>query len=166
MVRWGRSRCLCKEWSPKPASCLCACVPPGKGVTSSRECACPPLARIVGSALVPHPMQWCITSFITVASRLASPASADNACLIALPGVTLPTFWSLTLPLPSGCRVCEINSVDNSVISTFAVHEFEGANRLGSRSRRYIITGHSNGNVQVSTEHTRTDIRTHMHQHM
>ena len=93
-----------------------------------------------------HSSQWAPIRF---------RAPADNVCLIALLGVTFPAFWSLTPPLPSSCRVCEINSVDNSVISTFAVHEFEGANRLGSRSRRYIITGHSNGNVQVRT-HTHT----------
>ena len=39
--------------------------------------------------------------------------------------------------------------MDGSNISACSVHEFEGANRLGSRSRRYIITGHSSGNIQV-----------------
>lgn len=47
-------------------------------------------------------------------------------------------------------RVCEIESVDNSNISTYCVHECEGVSRVGMRSRRFIFTGHVNGSVQVS----------------
>ena len=46
-------------------------------------------------------------------------------------------------------RVCEINSVDGSNISTYCVHECEAINRVGMRSRRFIFTGHVNGSIQV-----------------
>ncbi|KAK7104630.1 BTB/POZ domain-containing protein KCTD3-like [Littorina saxatilis] len=49
----------------------------------------------------------------------------------------------------SGQRVCVIKSVDNSTISAFCVHECEGSNRMGSRPRRYLFTGHSNGSIQM-----------------
>ena len=40
-------------------------------------------------------------------------------------------------------------SVDGSVISSFCVHECEGSSRMGSRQRRFIFTGHSNGAIQM-----------------
>ena len=45
-----------------------------------------------------------------------------------------------------------LKSVDGSVISAFRIHECEGSNRMGSRPRRYIFTGHCNGTIQVSPE--------------
>ncbi|UYV82940.1 KCTD3 [Cordylochernes scorpioides] len=49
----------------------------------------------------------------------------------------------------NGKRICTIRSVDGSVITAFCVHECEGSNRMGSRPRRYIFTGHSNGTIQM-----------------
>ncbi|ESO87705.1 hypothetical protein LOTGIDRAFT_179235 [Lottia gigantea] len=49
----------------------------------------------------------------------------------------------------SGQRVCVIKSVDSSTISAFCVHECEGSNRMGSRPRRYLFTGHANGSIQM-----------------
>ncbi|XP_043483297.1 BTB/POZ domain-containing protein KCTD3 isoform X1 [Leptopilina heterotoma] len=49
----------------------------------------------------------------------------------------------------NGKRVCVIQSVDGSVISSFCVHECEGSSRMGSRPRRFIFTGHSNGAIQM-----------------
>ncbi|XP_033110842.1 BTB/POZ domain-containing protein KCTD3-like [Anneissia japonica] len=49
----------------------------------------------------------------------------------------------------TGHRVCEIRSVDTSFISCFSVHECEGSSRMGSRPRRFLFTGHSNGSVQI-----------------
>ena len=46
-------------------------------------------------------------------------------------------------------RVCVIKSVDSSNVTGFCVHECEGSNRMGSRPRRYLFTGHSNGAIQV-----------------
>lgn len=46
-------------------------------------------------------------------------------------------------------RVCVIKSVDSTTISGFCVHECEGSSRMGSRPRRYIFTGHSNGAIQM-----------------
>lgn len=46
----------------------------------------------------------------------------------------------------NGKRVCVIQAVDGSIISSFYVHECEG---MGSRPRRFIFTGHSNGTVQM-----------------
>lgn len=49
----------------------------------------------------------------------------------------------------NGKRVCVIKSVDGSIISSFYVHECEGSSRMGSRPRRFIFTGHSNGTIQI-----------------
>ncbi|KAL3287370.1 hypothetical protein HHI36_001844 [Cryptolaemus montrouzieri] len=49
----------------------------------------------------------------------------------------------------NGKRVCIIKAVDGSTVSTFCVHECEGSSRMGSRPRRFIFTGHSNGSIQM-----------------
>jgi hypothetical protein len=49
----------------------------------------------------------------------------------------------------NGKRVCVICSVDGSVVTSFCVHECEGSSRMGSRPRRFIFTGHSNGAIQM-----------------
>ncbi|KPP77171.1 hypothetical protein Z043_103430, partial [Scleropages formosus] len=47
------------------------------------------------------------------------------------------------------CLVCEVRSVDSTSITAFVVHECEGSSRIGSRPRRYLFTGHSNGSIQM-----------------
>lgn len=42
-----------------------------------------------------------------------------------------------------------IKAVDGSTVSAFCVHECEGSSRMGSRPRRFIFTGHSNGSIQM-----------------
>ncbi|XP_014218639.1 BTB/POZ domain-containing protein KCTD3 isoform X2 [Copidosoma floridanum] len=49
----------------------------------------------------------------------------------------------------NGKRVCVIQSIDGSVITSFCAHECEGSSRMGSRPRRFIFTGHSNGAIQM-----------------
>lgn len=49
----------------------------------------------------------------------------------------------------NGNRICIIKSVDGTSITCFCVHECEGSSRLGSRPRRFVLTGHSNGNIQI-----------------
>ncbi|KAJ8045657.1 BTB/POZ domain-containing protein KCTD3 [Holothuria leucospilota] len=49
----------------------------------------------------------------------------------------------------NGERVCNIRSVDGSLVTSFCVHECEGSNRMGSRPRRYLFSGHSNGSIQM-----------------
>jgi len=49
----------------------------------------------------------------------------------------------------NGARICLIKSVDGTTVTSFCVHECEGSSRAGSRSRRFIITGHSSGAVQM-----------------
>ncbi|XP_061453074.1 SH3KBP1-binding protein 1 isoform X2 [Rhineura floridana] len=49
----------------------------------------------------------------------------------------------------TGKRVCEVCSVDGSAITAFTVQECEGSSRIGSRPRRYLFTGHSNGSLQM-----------------
>ncbi|XP_067316954.1 SH3KBP1-binding protein 1 isoform X2 [Anolis sagrei] len=49
----------------------------------------------------------------------------------------------------TGKRVCEVRSVDGSPITAFMVQECEGSSRIGSRPRRYLFTGHSNGSLQM-----------------
>ena len=48
----------------------------------------------------------------------------------------------------NGQRICSISSIDGSSITAYCVHECEAV-AMGSRSRRYVLTGHSNGHVQV-----------------
>ena len=40
-------------------------------------------------------------------------------------------------------------SVDGSIITSFCVHECDGSSRMGSRPRRFILTGHNNGAIQM-----------------
>ena len=62
----------------------------------------------------------------------------------------VPETSLLTVRLASkGTRVCEIRSVDGSIITSFCVHECEGSSRMGSRQRRFIFTGHNNGAIQM-----------------
>lgn len=49
----------------------------------------------------------------------------------------------------NGKRVCVIRAVDGITITCFCVHECDGSNRMGSRPRRFIFTGHSNGALQM-----------------
>ncbi|PSN50776.1 BTB/POZ domain-containing protein KCTD3 [Blattella germanica] len=49
----------------------------------------------------------------------------------------------------NGKRVCVIKAVDSTTITSFCVHECEGSSRMGSRPRRFIFTGHSNGAIQM-----------------
>ncbi|CAH1114439.1 unnamed protein product [Psylliodes chrysocephalus] len=49
----------------------------------------------------------------------------------------------------NGKRICVIKSVDGSTVTAFCVHECEGSSRMGSRPRRFIFTGHSNGSIQM-----------------
>lgn len=42
-----------------------------------------------------------------------------------------------------------IRAVDSTTITSFCVHECEGSSRMGSRPRRFILTGHSNGTLQM-----------------
>uniref|UniRef100_A0A670I304 Potassium channel tetramerization domain containing 3 n=1 Tax=Podarcis muralis TaxID=64176 RepID=A0A670I304_PODMU len=49
----------------------------------------------------------------------------------------------------TGKRICEIQAVDCTTISSFTVRECEGSSRMGSRPRRYLFTGHVNGSIQM-----------------
>ncbi|XP_074522829.1 BTB/POZ domain-containing protein KCTD3 [Halichoeres trimaculatus] len=49
----------------------------------------------------------------------------------------------------TGKRICEVQSVDGTTISSFMVRECEGSSRMGSRPRRYLFTGHGNGSIQM-----------------
>lgn len=48
-----------------------------------------------------------------------------------------------------GRRVCTISAVDGSPVSALMVHEFDSSSRLGSRPRRFLLSGHENGSVQM-----------------
>lgn len=61
-----------------------------------------------------------------------------------LPGAIVAATWSVSF-----CRICEIQAVDCTTISSFTVRECEGSSRMGSRPRRYLFTGHSNGSIQM-----------------
>lgn len=49
----------------------------------------------------------------------------------------------------TGKRICIIRSVDNTAITSFCVHECKGSSLMGSRPRRFILTGHSSGGIQM-----------------
>lgn len=51
-----------------------------------------------------------------------------------------------------------IKSVDGTIITSFCVHECEGSSRMGSRPRRVLFTGHSNGVVQIWDLSTALDL--------
>ncbi|XP_061881682.1 BTB/POZ domain-containing protein KCTD3 [Entelurus aequoreus] len=62
----------------------------------------------------------------------------------------IPVTNKLFVRLSStGRRICEVQSVDGTTISCFMVRECEGSSRMGSRPRRYLFTGHSNGSIQL-----------------
>lgn len=46
-------------------------------------------------------------------------------------------------------RVCSVRSVDGSPTTAFTVLECEGSRRLGSRPRRYLLTGQANGSLAM-----------------
>ncbi|XP_041108644.1 BTB/POZ domain-containing protein KCTD3 isoform X2 [Polyodon spathula] len=58
----------------------------------------------------------------------------------------------------TGKRICEIQAVDGTTISSFTVRECEGSSRMGSRPRRYLFTGHGNGSIQMWDLTTAMDI--------
>ncbi|KAK9497590.1 hypothetical protein O3M35_004289 [Rhynocoris fuscipes] len=58
----------------------------------------------------------------------------------------------------NGRRVCVIRAVDGTTITSFCVHECEGSSRMGSRPRRFLFTGHSNGTLQMWDLTTALDI--------
>uniref|UniRef100_A0A8D8B2L7 BTB/POZ domain-containing protein KCTD3 n=1 Tax=Culex pipiens TaxID=7175 RepID=A0A8D8B2L7_CULPI len=49
----------------------------------------------------------------------------------------------------NGDRVCLVRSVDGTTVTSFCVHECEGSSRMGSRPRRFILSGHCNGAIQM-----------------
>lgn len=57
-----------------------------------------------------------------------------------------------SLIAPHISSVCSIHSVDASTITAYHVHEGGMASRVGSRSRRFLCTGHANGQVQVKSQ--------------
>ncbi|XP_023386804.1 BTB/POZ domain-containing protein KCTD3 [Pteropus vampyrus] len=58
----------------------------------------------------------------------------------------------------TGKRICEIQAVDCATISSFTVRECEGSSRMGSRPRRYLFTGHTNGSIQMWDLTTAMDV--------
>ncbi|OCT77586.1 hypothetical protein XELAEV_18028678mg [Xenopus laevis] len=60
----------------------------------------------------------------------------------------------------TGRRICEIQAVDCTTITCFTVRECEGSSRMGSRPRRYLFTGHSNGSIQMWDLTTAMDMAT------
>ncbi|XP_063108848.1 SH3KBP1-binding protein 1 isoform X3 [Cavia porcellus] len=62
----------------------------------------------------------------------------------------VPSASQLFVRLSStGQRVCSVRSVDGSPTTAFTVLECEGSRRLGSRPRRYLLTGQANGRLAM-----------------
>lgn len=49
----------------------------------------------------------------------------------------------------TGKRLLTCKSIDASRITSFTIHECDAAARMGSRPRRFLFTGHSNGGIQM-----------------
>jgi len=49
----------------------------------------------------------------------------------------------------TGRKICTIFSTDESEIVAYCVNESDFASRVGSRARRFLITGHENGSIQI-----------------
>ena len=49
----------------------------------------------------------------------------------------------------TGRRLMTCKSIDGSRITSFTIHECDAATRMGSRPRRFLFTGHSNGTIQI-----------------
>lgn len=61
-----------------------------------------------------------------------------------------PESDSILVRLAStGRKICVIQSITNSQLTAINVNECEGSRRIGSRSRRYLFCGHSNGDVHI-----------------
>ena len=70
-----------------------------------------------------------------------------SICRVILPISFLYLYWAGNV---LRCfRICTIRSVDGSSITSYCVHECDASSRMGSRPRRFLITGHTNGSVQV-----------------
>lgn len=76
-------------------------------------------------------------------------AFSENQNSTNFTGQTLPGAIALVTWGFFSCRICEIQAVDCTTISSFTVRECEGSSRMGSRPRRYLFTGHSNGSIQM-----------------
>ncbi|XP_008055461.1 SH3KBP1-binding protein 1 [Carlito syrichta] len=62
----------------------------------------------------------------------------------------VPSASQLFVRLSStGRRVCSVRSVDGSPTTAFTVLECEGSRWLGSRPRRYLLTGQANGSLAM-----------------
>ncbi|XP_004390909.1 SH3KBP1-binding protein 1 [Trichechus manatus latirostris] len=62
----------------------------------------------------------------------------------------VPSASQLFVRLSStGQRVCSVRSVDGSPTTAFTVLECEASRRLGSRPRRYLLTGQANGSLAL-----------------
>ncbi|XP_006900961.1 PREDICTED: SH3KBP1-binding protein 1 [Elephantulus edwardii] len=62
----------------------------------------------------------------------------------------VPSASQLFVRLSStGQRVCSVRSVDGSPTTAFTVLECEASRRLGSRPRRYLLTGQANGSLAM-----------------
>merc|ERR1712227_1048948 len=49
----------------------------------------------------------------------------------------------------TGTRIATFKSVTGAQLSTYASHDFEGSPRMGLKPRRLILSGHTDGSVQV-----------------
>ena len=106
----------------------------------------------------------------------ASQRPSSSLCICHRPSMLLEkcaikfsTLYCLRILLTENCsylyqmgsfgfRICTIRSVDGSNITSYCVHECDASSRMGSRPRRYLITGHSNGCLQVRNVYVQSDL--------
>lgn len=83
------------------------------------------------------------------AANVCGPFGEQNDEQVFIQKVVPETDQLYVRLASNGKRVCIIKSVDGTTVSAFCVHECEGSNRMGSRPRRFIFTGHSYGAIQM-----------------
>ncbi|KAF5308188.1 hypothetical protein FQR65_LT06368 [Abscondita terminalis] len=83
------------------------------------------------------------------AANVCGPFGEQNDEQVFIQKVVPDTDQLYVRLASNGKRVCIIKAVDGTSVSAFCVHECEGSNRMGSRPRRFIFTGHSYGAIQM-----------------
>ncbi|KAF5303642.1 hypothetical protein FQA39_LY09889 [Lamprigera yunnana] len=83
------------------------------------------------------------------AANVCGPFGEQNDEQVFIQKVVPDTDQLYVRLASNGKRVCIIKAVDGTSVSAFCVHECEGSNRMGSRPRRFIFTGHSYGSIQM-----------------
>uniref|UniRef100_A0A2K5EQF4 BTB/POZ domain-containing protein KCTD3 n=1 Tax=Aotus nancymaae TaxID=37293 RepID=A0A2K5EQF4_AOTNA len=102
-----------------------------------------------------HVRTWSVTRFRGMIpptdghGRLHPYGERDDQQVFIQKVVPAPKARVTAFPNTPPPRVCSVRSVDGSPTTAFTVLECEGSRRLGSRPRRYLLTGQANGSLAM-----------------